>query len=61
MADNIILNNITFNMLDDDGNIVRDNRGYVKVFTLKDKCDCSWICEGTDEDDLKEITQGGKQ
>jgi len=54
MADNIILQTITFNKLDDDGNLITDKNGNEKVFELKDFVDCSWICEGTENEHLIE-------
>ena len=55
MADNIILEKITFLKLDDDGNPLLNSKGVERVFTLKDDVDCSWICEATDEEHLEEI------
>jgi hypothetical protein len=55
MADNIILQTITFNKIDDEGNLITDKNGNEKEFGLKNFVDCSWICEGTEEDHLEEI------
>ena len=55
MSDNIILEKITFNKIDNDGNLITDKNGNEKVFELKNFVDCSWICEGTEEDHLQEI------
>ena len=55
MADNIVLNKITFYKVDDDGNPLLNSKGVERVFTLKDDIDCSWICEATDAEHLKEI------
>jgi len=55
MSDNIILEKITFYKLNNEGEVVVDDKGNEKIFTLKNFVDCSWICEGTDEDDLIEI------
>jgi hypothetical protein len=52
MSDNIIL--ITFYKLDEDGDVLLDDKGN-RIFTLKNFVDCSWICEGTDEEHLEEI------
>ena len=55
MADNIVLEKITFYKVDDDGNPLLNSKGVERVFTLKDDIDCSWICEATDAEHLKEI------
>ena len=60
MADNIILGSITFHKIDNDGNLIVDKNGNEKVFELKDFVDCSWICDGTDDDHLQEITKKEK-
>ena len=54
MADNIILQTITFNKIDDDGNLIVDENGNEKVFELKNFVDCSHICEYVENNDLKE-------
>ena len=54
MADNIILKSITFHKIDNDGNLIVDKNGNEKVFELKDFVDCSWICEGTENEHLIE-------
>ena len=54
MADNIILGSITFNKIDDDGNLIVDENGNEKVFELKNFVDCSHICEYVENNDLKE-------
>ena len=55
MADNIILEKITFIKLDDDSNPLLNSKGVERIFTLKNFVDCSWICEGTEEEHLKEV------
>ena len=56
MSDNIILEKITFNKIDDDGNLITDKNGNEKVFELKNYSRlCSLICEVTEEDHLQEI------
>ena len=55
MADNIVLNKITFYKVDDEGNPILNSKGVEKTFTLKNNIDCSWICEGTEEDHLEEV------
>ena len=57
MSDNIILERITFYKLDEDGDVLLDDKGNERIFTLKNFVDCSWICEGTDEEHLEEIEQ----
>ena len=51
MSDNIILEKITFNKIDNDGNLITDKNGNEKVFELKNYSRlCSLICEVTEED-----------
>jgi hypothetical protein len=57
MADNIILEKITFLKLDDDGNPLLNSKGVERVYTLKNFVDCSWICEATDEEHLEEVKE----
>ena len=57
MSDNIILERITFYKLDEDGDVLLDDKGNERIFTLKNFVDCSWICEGTDEEHLEEIEE----
>ena len=46
-----VLQNITFTKCDEDGNELRDNKGEVIYYTLKDDVSCEWICDPiTDED-----------
>jgi hypothetical protein len=45
MSDNIILERITFYKLDEDGDVLLDDKGNERIFTLKNFVDCSWICE----------------
>jgi hypothetical protein len=59
MADNIILEKITFLKLDNDGNPLLNSKGVERVYTLKNFVDCSWICEATDEEHLEEIKEKG--
>ena len=60
MSDSIILERLTFNKIDNEGNLVKDKNGNEKVFELKNFVDCSWICDGTDDDHLQEITKKEK-
>jgi hypothetical protein len=46
MSDNIILEKVTFYKLDDEGEVLLDDKGNERIFTLKNFVDCSWICEG---------------
>jgi hypothetical protein len=57
MSDNIILEKITFYKLNDEGEVLLDDKGNERIFTLKNFVDCSWICEGTDEEHLEEIKE----
>ena len=57
MSDNIILEKITFYKLDDKGEVLLDDKGNERIFTLKNFVDCYWICEGTDEEHLEEIKE----
>ena len=52
--------NIEFNKIYNEGNLVKDKNGNEKVFELKDFVDCSWICDGKDDDHLQEITKKEK-
>ena len=54
MSDSIILERLTFNKIDNEGNLVKDKNGNEKVFELKNFVDCSWICEGTENEHLIE-------
>ena len=60
MSESIILERLTFNKIDNEGNLVKDKNGNEKVFELKNFVDCSWICDGTDDDHLQEITKKEK-
>ena len=46
---------LQFYKLDDDGNELQNPYGTVKLFQLKKDVDCSFIAEGTTEDELEEV------
>ena len=46
---------IQFYKIDEDGNELQNPDGTVKLFQLKRDVDCSFIAEGTTEDELEEI------
>ena len=51
----IALWDIQFYKVDEDGNELQNPDGTVKLFQLKRDVDCSFIAEGTTEDELEEI------
>jgi len=51
----IALWDIQFYKVDEDGNELQNPDGTVKLFQLKRDIDCSFIAEGTTEDELEEI------
>jgi len=46
---------IQFYKVDEDGNELQKPDGTVKLFQLKKDVDCSFIAEGTTEDELEEV------
>tara|TARA_R100000734_G_C3275069_1_gene70055 strand:+ start:583 stop:771 length:189 start_codon:yes stop_codon:yes gene_type:complete len=51
----IALWDIQFYKVDEEGNELQNPDGTVKLFQLKRDIDCSFIAEGTTEDELEEI------
>ena len=51
----IALWDIQFYKVDEDGNELQNPDGTVKLFQLKRDVDCSFIAEGTTEDELEEV------
>ena len=50
----IVVWDIQFCKVDDEGNELLNEDGSVKLFTDGGNLDCSYIAEGLDEDDLEE-------
>ena len=46
---------IQFYKVDDEGNELQNPDGTTKLFQLKRDVDCSFIAEGTTEDELEEV------
>ena len=51
----IALWDIQFYKVDEEGNELQNPDGTVKLFQLKRDIDCSFIAEGTTEDELEEV------
>lgn len=49
---------IRFYKIDEDGNQLLNEDGSVKLFTLKDGYDVSWVADSMESDWLEEVTPG---
>lgn len=47
--------NVEFYKLDEYGNAIRNKDGSIKLFTLRDSCDCSWISDCVDDDCIEPV------
>jgi len=54
----ILVQNAQFYKVDEDGNTVRNDDGSVKMFTIHQNVDVSFISEYFDEHELTEVKEG---
>lgn len=50
----ILVWNLQFFKVDEDGDALTDNKGNVQLYNATDY-DCSYLAEGLDDDDLEEV------